>query len=261
MEGSGTGRPGRDAAPNSPDRPELVREARETLHEVPAAVGLVVAMQFVLAWLSMRNGWTLFHVRGWIWWVPIVPEVVLLALVVRDRRMVIATKGVRNGREVDGQDERRRAEVIALLALIAAWNALTLILLVLELFTGEVRTGGELMIEATVVLFTLVLSFGLIYWEVDGGGPRQRARDPGGFRDFLFSQMTDDGEKVVRESDKPWFPRLVDYAYLAFVTAIAWSAADALPVSRRAKLLMALETSVAALTILLVAARAIGIFG
>ena len=162
---------------------------------------------------------------------------------------------------MEGQDERRRAEVIALLALIAAWNAITLILLVLELFTGEVRTGGELMIEATVVLFTLVLSFGLIYWEVDGGGPRQRALDPAGFRDFLFSQMTDDGARVVRDRDKPWFPRLVDYAYLAFVTAIAWSAADALPVSRRAKLLMALETSVAALTILLVAARAIGIFG
>ena len=58
-----------------------------------------------------------------------------------------------------------------------------------------------------------------------------------------------------------WHPRLLDYTYLAFVTAIAWSAADTLPLSRRAKVLMAIETGIAALTILLVAARAVSIFG
>jgi hypothetical protein len=58
-----------------------------------------------------------------------------------------------------------------------------------------------------------------------------------------------------------WHPRLVDYTYLAFTTAIAWSAADTLPLTRRAKVLMAIETGIAALTILLVAARAISIFG
>lgn len=255
MAGSQPDRPA--GPPSAGGKPELVQEARETLREIPAAVAIVVAMQLVVAWLSLRNGWTLFHVHGWIWWVPVVPELVLLGLVVRDRRNVIEREGVRRG----GGEERRRNEVMALLAIIAAWNAATLVLLILELFTGEVRTGGELMIEATVVFFTLVLSFGLIFWELDGGGPPQRALNPDGFRDFLFSQMTDDGAKLVRDRDRPWFPRLVDYAYLAFVTAIAWSAADALPVSRRAKLLMAGETAIAALTILLVAARAIGIFG
>jgi len=248
-------RSGRDKPARGAPQPELVDEARETMREVPVAVGIVVAMQLVLAWLSLENSWTLFHVHGWIWWVPILPELVLLGLVIRDRRAVIRHGGAMKL----GDERKRRTEVIALLAFIATWNAATIILLVLELFTGEVRTGAELMMEATVVLFTLVLNFGLIYWELDGGGPPQRATDPDGYRDFLFSQMTEDGEKVVREEEKPWFPRLVDYAYLAFVTAIAWSAADALPVSRRAKVLMAVETSVAALTILLVAARAVSL--
>ena len=153
--------------------------------------------------------------------------------------------------------ERRRFG-IALLAVLAAWTTAAVTLLILELFTGEVRTGGELMIEATVVLATLVLTFGLLFWELDGGGPRMRALHRDGERDFLFSEMTVDRPGLVPAD---WHPRLVDYTYLAFTTAIAWSAADTLPLTRRAKVLMAIETGIAALTILLVAARAISIFG
>ena len=224
----------------------LALEARETRIEVAVAIAIVVAFQAVLAWLSLRDGWVLFHVHGWIWWVPIPLELVLLGLLVLDR----------SGSVEPGS--RRRKEGIVLLAFLAFWNAITVALLILELFTGEVRTGGELMIEATVVLATLVLTFGLLFWELDGGGPRRRAIDRDGERDFLFSEMTVDRPGLVPGD---WHPRLVDYTYLAFVTAIAWSAADTLPLTRRAKILMAVETGVAALTTLLVAARAISIFG
>lgn len=235
-------------APESPLAPAggITQEAKETRIEVAVAVAVVVGFQAVLAWLSLRNGWVLFHVHGWIWWVPIPLELLLLGLLVVDR-----TGSVTPG-------NRRRKEGIALLAFIAFWNAVTVALLILELFTGEVRTGGELMMEATVVLATLVLTFGLLFWELDGGGPRGRASNPGGERDFLFSEMAVPRPDLVPAD---WHPRLVDYTYLAFVTAIAWSAADTLPLSRRAKALMAAETAIAALTILLVAARAISIFG
>ncbi len=226
--------------------PQLAREASETRREVTVAVLIVIALQATLAALSLQHGWTLFHVEGWIWWVPIAPELVLLALLVANRSGTIAPSA------------GRRSAGIALLALIAAWNAVTVVLLLLELFTGEARTGAELMGEATVVLTTLVLNFGLLFWELDGGGPRSRASDPDGERDFLFSEMTVERPGLVPAD---WHPRLVDYTYLAFVTAIAWSAADTMPLTRRAKVLMAVETAIAALTILLVAARAISIFG
>ncbi|MBU6338273.1 MAG: hypothetical protein KGR19_10755 [Acidobacteria bacterium] len=224
----------------------LAQEARETRIEVAVAMAIVIGFQAVLAWLSLRNGWVLFHVHGWIWWVPIPLEVILLGLLVIDR----------SGSVDPGS--RRRREGIVLLAFLAFWNAVTVTLLILELFTGEVRTGGELIMEATVVLATLVFTFGLLFWELDGGGPRMRAVDREGERDFLFSEMTVDRPGLVPPD---WHPRLVDYTYLAFVTAIAWSAADTLPLTRRAKVLMAAETAIAALTILLVAARAISIFG
>ena len=47
---------------------------------------------------------------------------------------------------------------------------------------------------------------------------------------------------------------------MAFTNAIAFSPTDVLPLTRLAKLLMLLESALSALTILLVAARAVNIF-
>jgi hypothetical protein len=51
----------------------------------------------------------------------------------------------------------------------------------------------------------------------------------------------------------------VDYLFLAFTNATAFSPADTLPVSARAKLLMMAEALISLLTVALVAARAVNI--
>jgi len=53
----------------------------------------------------------------------------------------------------------------------------------------------------------------------------------------------------------------VDYLFLAFSTATAFSATDDLPLTARAKLLMMLESVFSLVTIITVAARAINILG
>jgi hypothetical protein len=58
-----------------------------------------------------------------------------------------------------------------------------------------------------------------------------------------------------------WYPRLVDYVYVSFTNSVAFSPTDAMPLTRRVKTLMLTEASVSALTILLVAARAVNILG
>ncbi len=224
---------------------ELKRESRETRLEVTTTVLVVALGQLLLGVVSLRNGWTLWGVRGWLWLIPILPELLLAVTVVAEGR----------GGDLDQSGERRKLG-IALLALVAVVNAFALALLIIELFTGDVRTGGEMAIEAAVIWSTLILSFGMLFWELDGGGPRRRAMDPTGERDFLFSEMT--APKLVAPD---WHPRLLDYAYLAFTTAIAWSPADVMPLSRSAKVLMAIETSLSALTILLVASRAVSLIG
>ena len=53
----------------------------------------------------------------------------------------------------------------------------------------------------------------------------------------------------------------VDYLFLAFCTATAFSPTDALPITPRAKLLMMFESTISLATILVIASRAINILG
>ena len=50
-----------------------------------------------------------------------------------------------------------------------------------------------------------------------------------------------------------------DYLYLAFTTSLAFSPTDTLPLSRRAKMLMLLQTVISVITIVFIAGVAINI--
>ena len=56
-----------------------------------------------------------------------------------------------------------------------------------------------------------------------------------------------------------WHPRFVDYLYVSFTNASAFSPTDTMPLTRWAKLAMLLQSAISLLTLLLVAARAVNI--
>ena len=58
---------------------------------------------------------------------------------------------------------------------------------------------------------------------------------------------------------RDWEPQFLDYFYVAFTNATAFSPTDTLPMSRWAKLAMALESAIALVTAALVIARAVNI--
>jgi hypothetical protein len=120
---------------------------------------------------------------------------------------------------------------------------------------GGVKSGGKLLFEAGTVWGTNVVVFGLWFWAVDRGGPilRRLANPPP--PDFQFPQM--ENPQLAAPN---WEPRLLDYVYVSFTNAIAFSPTDAMPLSGRAKALMLAESALSASTILLVAARAVNIF-
>ena len=100
-----------------------------------------------------------------------------------------------------------------------------------------------------------VLLFSLAYWRIDRGGPEARLNQPGTKPpDWVFPQQ----ENAALRNKNLTF---VDYLFLAYWTAIAFSPTDALPLSSRAKLLMMLESMVSLVTIIVVVARAISIIG
>ena len=56
-----------------------------------------------------------------------------------------------------------------------------------------------------------------------------------------------------------WQPLFLDYLYLAFTNATAFSPTDALPLSRWAKMLMLVESAASLVLAVMVAARAVNI--
>ena len=117
-------------------------------------------------------------------------------------------------------------------------------------------TGVRLLTSSIAVWASNVLVFSLAYWRIDQGGPEARANHRNRKPDWLFPR----GETQKEASEEPG-PVFVDYLFLAFCTATAFSPTDTLPLTARAKRLMMLESMIAFVTIVAVAARAINILG
>jgi len=116
--------------------------------------------------------------------------------------------------------------------------------------------GLVLFASSVAIWGTNVLYFSLIYWLVDRGGPEARHSGVTPLPDWRFPQ--DDHAPDVAPG---WRPIFVDYLFLAFSTATAFSTTDASPLTARAKLLMMLQSTISLLTLVVVASRAINILG
>jgi hypothetical protein len=110
----------------------------------------------------------------------------------------------------------------------------------------------SLLSSSLAIWVTNVLTFSLVYWQIDAGGPDARARGASARPDWLFPQAPD-------ASASEWTPRFLDYLFLGYNTATAFSPTDAAPLTGRAKMLMMLESSISLLTLVIVAARAINV--
>ena len=117
-------------------------------------------------------------------------------------------------------------------------------------------TGIQLLNSSISLWGTNVLVFSVAYWRIDRGGNVARAKGMPGAPDWLFPR-----EEVDDESLSSWRPTFVDYLFLAFCTAAAFTPAEAMPMTARAKLLMMAEGLIALVTVLAVASRAIGLLG
>jgi hypothetical protein len=224
---------------------QLEQAQRDAQHEAAPFVGLTVAANALLAAASAWHNWRLYSENDWwVWLVLAVPAVVLA---------VVFLLGF--GRLGVSREHRRKAAV-NLLGLLAVANLIGIGLVLGALVTGrDVLTGAQLLASAAVVLFVNMITFGLVFWELDSGGPVSRAlaerRDA---PDFQFPQ--DENPQL---AGSHWAPSLNDYLYIAVTNSIAFSPTDAMPLTHRAKLFMGIESLIAATTLLVVAARAVNI--
>ena len=178
-------------------------------------------------------------------WLPVVLVVVLLV------PLTVVQQAIR--RPGTWEPSPGLVRGLALLGLLAVAETLALVALLREL--PKAKVGKELFAPAALIWVINVLVFALGYWELDGGGPGRRPAvtdEPG---DFLFPQQTNE------RLNKGWAPEFVDYLFLAFNTATAFSPTDTMVLSRPAKSLMMAQASISLLTIGLVVARGVNIVG
>lgn len=143
--------------------------------------------------------------------------------------------------------------VVAILALA---NVLCLLYLVRDVFVGSRLDPLGLLLAGVVLWVVNVAVFALAYWEIDGGGPEDRAKDKGRLPDLVFPQQQAQQEGL---APKDWKPSFSDYLYVSVTAATAFSPTDAMPYSRTAKLLMGAESTISIAVVAMLVARAVNV--
>jgi hypothetical protein len=144
----------------------------------------------------------------------------------------------------------RRILVLVPLALSTLALVLAVTLFTLTLPTDTHATN---LLRAAALLWVFnILVFALWYWEIDGGGPWKRHRSGHQAADFMFPQQVD---------GKSWAPDFLDYLFVAFTAATAFSPTDTFPLTKKAKVLMMIQAVISLIVIGILAARAVNILG
>lgn len=218
---------------------DVVPAWRRVTHDEPrwavtAVILVAVALQWVLPHrLTFQPYWVL----------PVLELLLLVGLIAANpRRVAPRTRWLRwLGLALTG-----------VISLANGWAAVRLVAGLLNHTEG--RDAGPLLLTGGGIWLTNVIVFALWYWEWDRGGPLARARGHHQFADFLFVQM-----QSPETAPPDWEPTFLDYLYLSFTNSTAFRPTDVMPLSRWAKMLMMLQSSVSLVTVVLVVARAVNI--
>ncbi len=168
---------------------------------------------------------------------------------------VLAVLIAYNPRRIERRDPLLRRLSLALTGLLFAADAGSGAALVVQLLRGQASDHpGQLLGTGGAIYATNVVVFALWYWELDRGGPAARGQGERAYPDFLFPQM-----QAIGLVDPDWEPTFTDYLYVSFTNVTAFSPTDTLPLSRWAKLMMMLQSTLALLLVVLVIARAVNV--
>ena len=179
------------------------------------------------------------------WLLPLVEGVLLVAVITGDPG------------KINRRSRWLRALSIVLVSVLVLGALWATGQLVDDLIHGGAVTNSasELLQAGTIVWASNNIAFALLYWELDGGGAAARAHNLPAAHGFAFPQQLNPG---IGPAD--WRPRFIDYLYLGFTNATAFSPTDAMPLAPWAKIAMAIQAIVSLGILGLVIARAVNVF-
>ena len=178
------------------------------------------------------------------WGVPIVECILLVAVIIGDPG------------KIDRRSRRVRALSVTLIVILVATTLWCTTQLIAQLIRGgpATQSGGALLAAGGIVWLSNCIAFGLLYWELDSGGPAARAHGLPAHPDFAFPQQL--SPELAPED---WRPRFVDYLYLGFTSATAFSPTDAMPLRPWNKIAMMAQSMISLVILGLVIARAVNV--
>jgi hypothetical protein len=204
-------------------------------HRAPVAVAVLVNLA-----LSLFLPSEVLFFPSWV--VPAIGLSLLIPLVVF------------NPRRLTRETTWSRWLSFALAILLTVANQLTVVRTIDQLLHGH-PDGGAVLLTALQVWVSSIIAFGLVYWELDRGGPVARRRPDLFARDeadFQFPQETDPATAA-------WRPVYLDYLYVALTNMMAFSPTDTMPMTVRAKMIMAYQSIGGFILLALVISRAVNI--
>ena len=179
------------------------------------------------------------------WVLPLIEGLLLVAVVAGDPARI-----TRRSREL-------RALSIGLVSVLVLGALAATLQLIDDLIHGsaETNSAADLLEAGTIVWVSNNIAFALLYWELDGGGAAARAHQLPTHADFAFPQQLNP-----RIAPPDWRPRFIDYLYLGFTNATAFSPTDVMPLAPWAKIAMTVQSLVSLGILGLVIARAVNVF-
>ena len=236
---------------------------RDDLERMLALPGKLIPTSVIVpAWRRLTEGESIWPVRGAVvaatalqvslpnkyeipppWLLPTLGVLLAIGL------------SVAQPRRITRHTPQLRLTSIMLIAVISLANAGSAARLITALLEGRAHESPtKLLLTGGAIWVTNVIVFGMWYWNLDRGGPAARSKALKSYPDFLFPQMTSPDL-----STPDWKPEFVDYLYVSFTNAAAFSPTDVLPLARWAKMTMMLQSVVSLSTVVLVIARAVNI--
>lgn len=151
-----------------------------------------------------------------------------------------------------------RTVIFAFVSVAVIVNMAVLGVLIYDMIARSKTVDGLQLLSSSIAVWAAnVVTFSLLYWQLDRGGPAARASGARKRPDWIFpADQAPEGDVA-----PGWRPQFIDYLFLGFSTATAFSTTDALPLTGRAKLAMMTESSVSLATLVVVGARAINVLG
>jgi hypothetical protein len=179
------------------------------------------------------------------WLLPVFEGILLIVLIVGDPVTI------------SRRSRLLRAASIALVVILVFGTLWATGQLIDDLIHGgpETNSATDLLEAGSLVWVSNNIAFALLFWELDGGGAAARAHGVADRLDLAFPQHLNP-----HVAPPNWQPRFIDYLYLGFTNATAFSPTDVMPLVPWAKITMAIQSVISLAILGLVIARAVNIF-